>query len=214
MIEVNHNDEITCNNRINNLKWMTPKSNSNYGTGKERASFTKSKVQTGKKQPKEVIEKINSKRDKSIQAALKVSQRKVIMTNIITDEEIIYISISEAARQNNCSYETIRQHCINNTTFKKIYKFKYADRNGPKKRIKGIVQLTYDNQIVKIYKDMHEVSQAGFDTTNVNRCCKSKGINKLTEAKGLKFSAGGYKWRYLDDFNLERKQNQLPPLTL
>ena len=42
-LQVNHLDENKNNNCINNLEWLTPKENINYGTGIERRKKTQSK---------------------------------------------------------------------------------------------------------------------------------------------------------------------------
>jgi len=38
--EVNHKDEDSSNNKVDNLMWVTPKENSNWGTRKERITET------------------------------------------------------------------------------------------------------------------------------------------------------------------------------
>lgn len=40
---MNHKDEDKSNNVLSNLEWISPKDNTNYGTGKERSAKSRQK---------------------------------------------------------------------------------------------------------------------------------------------------------------------------
>lgn len=57
--QVNHKDEDKSNNALSNLEWISPKDNTNYGTGKERSAKSRQKkvicIETG-----EIFESIDA----------------------------------------------------------------------------------------------------------------------------------------------------------
>lgn len=105
---VNHKDENTSNNTLENLEWCTAKYNSNYGTAKERLS--------------RIMGELNMKRP--------------VSKYTINGEYICsYPSISEAAPyQDDLTMRHIWECCNYKRLSAKGYTYRYTNDNNPKFR--------------------------------------------------------------------------------
>ena len=83
--QVNHKDEDKQNNCVDNLEWMTPLDNTNYGTGIERRR----------------LKQINNKH----------KSRQVVQYDLNFNELNRYPSIKEAERQTGCANTNIGLAC-------------------------------------------------------------------------------------------------------
>ena len=207
-IFVNHKNEFeTYNNRVTNLEWITPKDNNNYGTKNKRTSFSVSKSNLSKESKtlsEDTKNKIKNNYDNS--QLIKKNKRKIIRINIYTEEKVEYNSLTDAAKDNNCTFSTIRNCCTGRQDlFKREFRFQYSDLNGPKKINQPIVQLTETGEVVKIYNNLTTVMKENpsFSRHQILSCCIHPEKH---------YASNGYGWRYVSDYNNELHEKGLPPL--
>lgn len=83
--QINHKDENSLNNNVNNLEWCTPKYNANYGSLKERQKqyMLQNNPFKGKKHSKKTIEIMRAKK-----IGLPSNRRKKVVINGVEYESI------------------------------------------------------------------------------------------------------------------------------
>ena len=204
-IEVNHLNEIVTDNTISNLKWDTPKDNTNWGTGKNRSATIKSIRQKGRKHSEESKRKINIHRKRICDKARESVSRTIIRTDLNTNEVKYYYNCVEAAKELGCTVTSVNDCCRGKIKSFRGYTFAYLDGKGVnQEKNRAIVQLTPDTEeFVKAFRNTHEAKLAGFDTHYIKKCCRIK--TKITN---------GFKWRYLDEYNQLLIDKGLDPIIL
>jgi len=170
---INHKDEVKTNNKVSNLEWCTVEYNNNYGTRNARGSITKT----------------NGLRCKKVAQLDKKG-------NLIK----VWISSADAGRHgynqsdvSACCYGLKEQH----KGYFWIYYSEYIKMDSKdiqnyifhKKDNKKIVQLTKNNELIKIWRSENELIDNGFDGSCVSNCCYKK---QKTHKK--------YKWMFYNDY--------------
>lgn len=158
--EVNHIDENTKNNCVNNLEWCTHKYNMNYGTRTIRVSEKTSK---------------------------KIEQYDLQGNFIKEWDSLASASRSlNISRGTLCS--CIKGQVKSCGGYQ--WKYKNSDKkiNVYKSKIviRKVVQLDLENNFINIYDNLHEAERCtGISTTQIRKCCnKEKGYRS---AKGFKW---------------------------
>ena len=158
--EVNHIDENTDNNRIDNLEWCTHKYNMNYGTRINR-----------------VIEKTS----KSI-------EQYDLNGNFIKEWDSLAKASRELNISRGTLCSCIKGQVKSCGGYQ--WKYKDRDKNinkyNSKIVIRKVVQLDLNNNVINIYDNLHEAKRCtGIFTTQIRKCCnKEKGYST---AKGFKW---------------------------
>lgn len=152
---INHKDENTSNNRVENLEWCTAKYNLNYGTRMER---WREKVVNGKRS------KIVCQYDK--------------YGNFIRE----FPSIHEVCRVLKLTYSGISACCNGNKKHKKCggYLWKFKDSDKKIIPIKKILQLTKEGICINTYYSVKEASAS----TKIGRTAISLCIAGKTKTSG------------------------------
>ena len=199
--QINHLDEIHYNNRSNNLSWCDGKENTNYGTGIERAAKQRKisnnknrKIEESKlsdEEKRQLKNKRINQTHNAVKASIKVRRRGITRINIITNERVNFIQMSDAVLDSNCDEGTIRRSMKNNIIVKNKYKFMYTDEGQVNnKRDRAIVQLDlYSHKFIHCFKNICEIKNTGVNISRISKCCNGK--IKSTE---------GFIWMFLDDY--------------
>ena len=170
---INHKDEVRTNNKVSNLEWCTVEYNNNYGTRNIKGSITKT----------------NGLRCKKVAQLDKKG-------NLIK----IWISSADAGRHgynqsdvSACCYGLKEQHkgyfWMYYSEYIKMDSKDIQNYISHKKDNKKIVQLTKNNELVKIWRSENELINNGFSGSCVSNCCHKK---TKTHKK--------YKWMFYDDY--------------
>lgn len=170
---INHKDEVRTNNKVSNLEWCTVEYNNNYGTRNIKGSITKT----------------NGLRCKKVAQLDKKG-------NLIK----VWISSADSGRHgynqsgvSACCYGLKEQH----KGYFWMYYSEYVKMDSKdiqnyifhKRDNKKIVQLTKNNELVKIWRSEKELINNGFSGSCVSDCCHKK---QKTHKK--------YKWMFYSDY--------------
>ena len=170
---INHKDEVRTNNKVSNLEWCTVEYNNNYGTRNIKGSITKT----------------NGLRCKKV--AQLDQQGNLIKA---------WISSADAGRhgynQSGVS-ACCRQKKEQYDGYFWVYYSEYVKMNDKdiknyifhKRDNKKIVQLTKNNELIKIWRSENELINNGFSGSCVSDCCHKK---IKTHKK--------YKWMFYNDY--------------
>lgn len=182
--QVNHKDENRLNNKVDNLEWVSPKMNSNWGTRNNRiANFHKGKV---------------------------YSECPIIIIKP-NGEEVEYKSKAECARDNNISTKAIsrvlkgqQKATIEGYKFKLVeenytYKESKQKKVSKEKVYKRIVQIDLKGNVIKIYCSKIEAAKELGKTVKEIECLCIKMYDTICDT--LLF--------YEDKFNSLSKENKI-----
>lgn len=169
---INHIDENPSNNCVYNLEWCTPKYNSNYGNAiQKRVDKTKIPV-VRLSLNGEVIQIFDKIADVVSIGCDTSSVTACCKKKRITHKNCVWMYKEE--------YDKIGQNDIK----------KYLNQLLSNKRSRQIVQLSINNEFIKIWSEATEASVAGFSPRCIRLCC-------CHEIKTHK----GYKWMYKTEYD-------------
>ena len=206
------NNQIVCrknplnklDNSINNLFW---------GNRSDATKFRSPKSSNNIKQSNNII---HSNKD------VPHSVEPIVRLNIDNTFNKLYLNCSELKNDNIKNTNNITRQCKENQekdmciSIKEGYKWMFLNHYNKKnnnsidlndyiQKIKGcniIIRLTPVKKIIKIYKDIYEILNDGFNLSNVVKSC---------DEKGSKIKMGGIPciWMYLDQYLKEKKYESL-----
>ena len=182
--QVNHKDENRKNNYANNLEWVTPNENANYGTRNQKLSKIK------KEGFRPILEfDLNGnfiKEYDSTDDFPSKGARSSVVYAIRSNRYICYEHIWIRKMQ----YDSMNESEFSSFIAEKIKQYNSRRVGRYKKQEIAVVQLTLDGKFVKVYKSIKDAAdKVGVDPSWLARCTKPTGK-----------TYGGFKWIRLEDY--------------
>lgn len=182
--QVNHKDENRKNNYVNNLEWVTPNENANYGTRNQKLSKIK------KECFRPILEfDLNGNFIKEYDSAddfPSKGARSSVVYAIKSNRYICYKHIWIRKAQ----YDSMNESEFSSFVAEKIKQHKFRLTEGRKKREIAVVQLTLDGEFIRIYESIKDAAdKMGVDPSWLAKCTKPTGK-----------TYGGFNWVRLEDY--------------
>ena len=165
----------------------TRKKLSEAGKGKTHSEETRKKISEAVK-----IAMSNTEVRKKISEALKGENNHNYGKHL---PEETRKKISEAHKGKIVSEETRKKIRENHANFKGENHPQYGKRGFKCPNSIPVVQLTLEEELVKVYGSAHEAVRSGFDSSSIIKCIKGKYKTHK-----------GYKWMRLDDYKAMKKE--------
>lgn len=178
--EVNHKDENTANNNVDNLEWCTKLYNLNYSNIPQRG--------------KEYV----------IAAAMNM-RTPVVKYDRRGNLLGIYNGIREAGRETGIDSKSISACCNGKATYTKQYIWRFLGDDFYKYPIisadeQAVAQYTKDGIFLKVWLSLHEIRrELGYDDSAISRCCR-----------GMQRTSYGYVWKFINSKSELQKMMSLP----
>lgn len=176
--------KIEKNNYVNNLEWVTPNENANYGTRNQKLSKIK------KECFRPILEfDLNGSFIKEYDSAddfPSKGARSSVVCAIKSNRYICYKHIWIRKAQ----YDSMNESEFSSFVAEKIKQHNSRVTEGRKKREIAVVQLTLDGEFIRIYESIKDAAdKMGVDPSWLAKCTKPTGK-----------TYGGFNWVRLEDY--------------